>query len=362
LTPQLRTRLGRLERVVGWFVALAVVLLLAGLGFYLHKLAQRKGWGVTKAPFFTYLRSGAGIKPGDAVKLMGFDVGEITKVTAEEPGKEYDVYVEFVVRAPFYGYVWDDSAARVKGGLLGARYIELTKGGTLRTNNLHAAYKESGGRLTHVFNDKQGEYAPWRTGDQPYWLVADEPPELSSHLDDMVKLVKVSLTNILALTNALTRTLTNAADATGHLSELLVGAKPVLTNLAIITGNITNQRGSLGEWLIPTNMNFQLTALLTNANSTVGNVNATVTNANTNLVVLFSNLTVNLENLADITSNLNAQVQGNTNLVKSVSDLIIHADDMVQGLKRHWLLRSAFKTNAPPPPAVPPKGPGRGRP
>jgi hypothetical protein len=26
---------------------------------------------------------------------------------------------------------------------------------------------------------------------------------------------------------------------------------------------------------------------------------------------------------------------------------VIDADDLVQGLKRHWLLRSAFKTNAP---------------
>jgi hypothetical protein len=29
--------------------------------------------------------------------------------------------------------------------------------------------------------------------------------------------------------------------------------------------------------------------------------------------------------------------------VKSISDLIINADDMIQGLKHHWLLRSAFK-------------------
>jgi len=37
-------------------------------------------------------------------------------------------------------------------------------------------------------------------------------------------------------------------------------------------------------------------------------------------------------------------VQVNTNLVKSVSDTIVHSDELIQGLKRHWLLRSAFKT------------------
>jgi hypothetical protein len=40
-------------------------------------------------------------------------------------------------------------------------------------------------------------------------------------------------------------------------------------------------------------------------------------------------------------------VDANTNLLTGISKTIVDADDMVQGLKRHWLLRSAFKTNAP---------------
>ena len=88
----------------------------------------------------------------------------------------------------------------------------------------------------------------------------------------------------------------------------------------------------------------QLTALLTNANATVGNVNTTVTNANTNLVTVFSNINEALENLSGITSNLNAQVQRNGNIVSSVSKLIVDTDHMIQGLKCHWLLRSPFKS------------------
>jgi hypothetical protein len=59
-----------------------------------------------------------------------------------------------------------------------------------------------------------------------------------------------------------------------------------------------------------------------------------------------TNLDQTLINLANITSNLNQQVQSNTNLVKSVSDMIQNADDMIQGLKRHWFLRGAFKKKA----------------
>jgi hypothetical protein len=90
-------------------------------------------------------------------------------------------------------------------------------------------------------------------------------------------------------------------------------------------------------------MNYQLTAVLTNANAALANVNTTVTNANTNLVTVFANINDALANLSGITSNLNAQVQRNGNIVSSVSRLIVDTDDMVQGLKRHWLLRSAFK-------------------
>jgi len=64
-------------------------------------------------------------------------------------------------------------------------------------------------------------------------------------------------------------------------------------------------------------------------------------------------LNQSLEHLADLTSNLNHQVQINTNMLSDISKAVVDTDDLVQGLKHHWLLRSAFKsenkkTNAPP--------------
>ena len=44
LTPQLRTRLNRMERAVGWFVLMATALLIFGFAYYLHNTAKRKGW------------------------------------------------------------------------------------------------------------------------------------------------------------------------------------------------------------------------------------------------------------------------------------------------------------------------------
>ena len=351
LTPQLRTRLSRLEKVVGWFVMIATLLLLGGLAYYVYHLAESKGWFETKAPYFTYLESGAGIKVGDKVRLMGFDAGEITKVKPEKPESGENVYVELEMFGDNIGYVWDDSIVKVKSaGLLGARYLEVTKGGTRVTNDVHATYKQDHGKIVGAWSRPLDSFTNWNKGDGPWQLFADEPPELSSQLDQTVAMLKVSLTNILQLTNAIARTLTNAAEATANLNDILREAKPIVANVATITGNLKEPNGALGEWLFPIAMNYQITALLTNANSTVSNVsitvvnaNSAVTNANTNLVTVFSNITVSLENLASMTSNLNAQVQRNQNIVSSVSRLIVNTDDMVQGLKRHWLLRSAFK-------------------
>jgi len=348
LTPQLRTRLSRLEKAVGWFVTLAVLLMLAGLAFYVYNLAESKGWYVTKAPYFAYLETAAGIKEGDKIRLLGKEVGQITKVETMPPEAHENIIVEFEVFDPHFGYIWDDSVVRVRSaGFLGTRYLEITKGGTRSTNKLYATYrKDAAGKLAQMFDRDQGDLVPWVKTNR-VWLPVDEPPELSSQLDQTVAMLQVSLTNILQLTNSLARTLTNVMEITANANELLRDAKPIVANAAEITENLKNPRGSLGEWLIPIAMNHQITSLLTNANSTVVNVDATVTNANTNLVVVFSNITVSLENLAAITGNLNEQVQKNNNIVSSVSHLIIDTDDMVQGLKKHWLLRSAFKNKEP---------------
>ena len=44
-----------------------------------------------------------------------------------------------------------------------------------------------------------------------------------------------------------------------------------------------------------------------------------------------------------------AQVQANGLMLTEISELVVHTDEMIQGLKRHWLLKSAFAqpTNAP---------------
>src|SRR2546426_1570602 len=93
LTPQLRTRLLRVEKVVGLFIGLATLILIAGFVYYIYHTAERKGWFVAKCPYYTYVQSAEGIKVGDDIVLMGFSVGKITDITAQPPGSYYKVFV-----------------------------------------------------------------------------------------------------------------------------------------------------------------------------------------------------------------------------------------------------------------------------
>jgi ABC-type transporter Mla subunit MlaD len=168
--------------------------------------------------------------------------------------------------------------------------------------------------------------------------------------------VEAAMPNFLALTNQIAATLSNSAQLTSNLNAVAAGLRPAVADVNAITANLRDPHGSLGEWLIPSNLNQQLSATLVNANGAITNVNGTLTNVNTNLVMVFEQVGSSLANVADLTSNLNHQVEVNSNLLSEISEIIVNSDDFIQGLKRHWFLRSAFKpakTNAPPAPAPP---------
>jgi len=329
---------------------------------------------------------------------MGFTAGRIIEIEAMPPYQDQfgDVFVRFEILEPYHGYIWEDSVARVEpANFLGGRYIEVTKGTNSAPTYTFYAFEEMtlnelrGRSLTNlvfsqeiwsdaitnyvvrpfyvvtaeridrvadlgvttvqigdkgketanpagIWDDKAGKYV--KINDERkkgYWVHVDETPAVSERLQKIANQVEAALPNFLALTNTLVRALTNIDSVVRHTDELLVSAKPVVTNFAKISENLSGPQGTLGDWLIPTNVNAQLTM--------------TIASANTNVNLLSSNLLATLDNVANLTSNLNAQVQANGLILSEISRLIVNADDMVQGLKRNWLLRGSFgaQTNGP---------------
>jgi ABC-type transporter Mla subunit MlaD len=355
LTPQLRTRLSKVERAVGVFVILATALLLAGLAFYIYSTAQRKGWLKTKFPYHVYLKSGEGIRPADEVTLMGFPAGHVTQVEAMPPFYwEGNVYVQFEILEPYDGYIYDDSVVKiVPKGFLGQRGLEVIQGGLSGRTNLHPTYdvvrnkKGKVEKINGVWDDQAGKHLPLSQKPKGYGLNVDEGASVTDRAEKLVAQVEAALPNILNLTNQLSSVLSNITSLTGRADTLLADARPVVTNAAAITANLKDPNGSLGKWILSPELNSQLTQTLTNANQLIVQAKGTVSNTDTNLTRVATGLDETIINLANITSNLNAQVQANSNLVSNVNSAIITADTFVQGLKHHWLLRSAFKEKKP---------------
>lgn len=403
LTPQLRTRLSRMERAVGWFVTLALLLFLFGFAYYVYHTAENKGWFLTKAPYYVYVNSASGLRVGDPVMLMGSPAGAITQITPMAADDfAHNIYVQFDLAAPHYDYIWTDGsrAKLAASGLLDKRVLEVTRGtgGYLSyisnpldkltiqdasnrsdlqdwalaqevydtsgiellgqpkwpLTNLAAIaaigytqlcimnLKQTRKSLTGIWNDKKYRYDSF-TSSSKYGLRMEESPAVTEQIQQLVARVQQALPNVFRLTNQLANVLSNSANLTSNLNVVVLDTRPAISNLTLLTAQI-NRPGALGEWLLPTNLNRQL-------EHTLAQSDAAILSANTNLAALAENLGRSLDNLAGITSNLNAQVQANTNMLSAISQTIIHSDQLIQGLKHHWLLRSAFrtpKTNAPP--------------
>jgi ABC-type transporter Mla subunit MlaD len=351
-----------MERAVGWFVVLATILLLAGFVYYLRSMAERKGWFIQRVSYTTSLANATGLDEGAPVKLLGFDVGEITKIEANGPYDTYGVTVSFWVKKPYYGYLWSDSVVKAANSGLFGRTLELTKGyegiptvqeaddkravGLLkqavvaqRVKQLLAEGKSVSAALAEINSaarSQPGEfYTDLRTA-KAYWMTPEESPAVTERLERVVDQVEKALPNFLQLTNDLTRIMASTATATSNFAVIASNSVPTAQHLAELSAQLRGA-GALAEWVLPPGGPQQLASTLTNVNSLTANTD-------TNLNLLVSELARSLDSLASITSNLNAQVQANTNIITEISDIIVHSDDMIQGLKRHWLLRSAFKT------------------
>jgi len=406
LTPQLRTRLNRMEKAVGWFVFLATVLLAFGFGYYIYNTAENRGWFKIKAKFFTFLQTSDGLKVGDEVKLMGFGVGNITKVEPMPPRNKHNVKVEFEIVEPWFRQIYSEGSYVIvnASGFLG-RDLEVTRGTNgyaicvtqpitvftnvddlqkevaahpgnwqlsqeildANSNALFDAYEQltnadlqaylttnkpdviyaydntvNRKKIVASWHPSRHRYENFKPDDENAWLKSVEAPPVADRLNAVVAQVEVAMPNILALTNRLAAILDNTASATSNLNITIVMARPMLTNFALMSATLKDPGG------------LAVLALGTNGPDRIGdtlvNVNSLLISADTNLNALSLNIGETLDHVADITSNLNAQVQANSNILWTISKTISDSDSFIQGLKHHWLLRSAFKnkgTNSP---------------
>jgi len=363
LTPQLRTRLRKVEWVVVLFLAGAVVVALVGLGFFIKTTGDKRGWWVKQVPYYTYLRDGSSVKVGTPVKMLGFTIGEVVQIdTAPDDSwhrsEGFNVFVRFLVRDPYQGYIFTDSKLKVSGmpiDIAGGNFLEVTRSQGLGIPTTALATNVPGGRALGVLWDKYAynlgraevtnfiRYDPVTPDDKGYFLRTEVTGDLIGELTLLVPKIREAFTK------------------PGGLGDLLFP-----TNLS----SRFDRPGGLGEIMIPSNLGAALTVTLTNLNAQIGgigslvsNLDATVppllTNLNSTLPPLVTQVNRQIQGVGPLVSNLNTTLPGTlvevertlgsvrSNTLPAVDGVLTNSSEFVGGLKRHWLFRGAFKTNAP---------------
>lgn len=375
LTPQLRTRLRKVEWVVVLFLLGALMVGLVGLGFFIKTTGDRRGWWVRQVPYYTYLRDGSSVKVGTPVKMLGFTIGEVVQIdTAPDDSwhrsEGFNVFVKFLIRDPYHGYIFTDSRLKVSGmpiDIAGGNFLEVTRSQGLGIATTSQATNASGNGALGVLWDKYAynlgrpeatnfiRYDPVTRDDKGYFLRTEVTGDLIGELTLLVPRIREAFTR------------------PGGLGDLLFP-----TNLSARF----DRPGGLGDIMIPTNLGAALTATLTNLNAQIGGIGSLVSNIDTSVPPLVTNLNATLpplltelgrtvptlatqlnrqlEGVGPLVSNLNGTLPGTlaeaertlgavrTNTLPATDGVLTNASDFLGGLRRHWLFRGAFKTNATP--------------
>jgi len=362
LTPQLRTRLGRVEWFVGMFLAVTGLLMVAAFVSYLKRTAEERGWFVTEVPYYTFLPDATGVRVGTPVNMMGFKVGEVTQVTAIDlfdrlswdhyVTNQFNVFVAFKVRAPFPGYINSDARLTLGGlpvDLLGGTLLELTQGSTNGVLTFDKAPNGQPGVLVDKFaiadpgpdrTNKHLRYEPLK-GSKGYYVRMEQNETLMTQaervllrLDHIAGTVDGALPAMLEELQASLETIRRAMPGmTNQVGDLLETARltlPGLTNnLDAVLLNTRDLTAQLRDtWPMLTNT---LDTTLDTTRQLASNINIAIPNLTSNVNVTLASLNVILGRDTNITANTSL-------LVSNVNQVIMH----------HWLFRSAFKEKEPP--------------
>lgn len=350
LTPQLRTRLGRVERLVGLFLLVTGILMVGVFIYFLRHTATERGWFLTKVPYYTYVGDATGLQVGTPVTMMGFNIGEVTLVDQMpmDPWyltNNYNVFIGFKVRDPYEGYILTDSVVRVGAGdLLGARSLEITRGraglATVKMSKdqpllmLSDAFRYEPGLTNRI-------YMPLEKSKKGFWLSAEEAFPIQQRLTDIANAVNAALPGVFGLTNQVNTSLKNLDLLMLSLRDTLPKVEGLLTEVRGTLQTVDpllRTPGGIGDLLVPTNLNAQLNTTLSNLNPGTGPIGLTL-----------SNLNLRMAEVGVTLSNVNHQLASNTNLVKNADrlsqDVAALATTLETLFKRHWLFRSAYRTN-----------------
>lgn len=367
LTPQLRTRLHKVEWLVVVFLVVAVLSAAGFITWFVRTTAEARGWWVTEVPYYTYVSQATGIHEGTPVQLMGYRVGRVTHVDPVNLERRrswdyystnnFNVFVAFTIREPYPGYINTDSRVTI-----GGFPVEFAGGVTLDISvgspeALVTITNLPGGHLGVLWErfafeapsadrtNKFLKYGAITNGSKGYYLTLDQSETLLAQAQRIMgKVDRIS----------------------GVIDGTLPRATADLEKILGRVGNITAQLeprmardGGVGDLVLPVDTKAklnqaldavskkseELTPIMAQVHETLGEARLRSQELGPVLVDVRKTLT----DLRDTANGFNAKVN-QTNLVENVSRLADKAARLSETtdilFRNFWLFRSAFRTNS----------------
>jgi phospholipid/cholesterol/gamma-HCH transport system substrate-binding protein len=245
-----------MEKKIGMFVLIAI----AGIALVIVFIGIQQDVFTSKTEIYFITDSGEGITEGMAVKLSGFKIGKVKKLSLDDVAK---VKVELSINTRYMKWIKTDSKARLaKEGLIGDSIIEITPGSAkagqiadkgeisfARARGLSDIAEELKEEVTPVLTEIKEiiHYVNDPEGDIKHALkniskLSDEAFTTKQHLDNLLKDAGSSMKKIDPLLDSTKKTMTTVESMVRKIDKDLPGimekVDKSLTNVQKMTDDL----------------------------------------------------------------------------------------------------------------------------
>lgn len=288
-----------LSKKIGLFIFTTIL----GIAGVIVFIGIQRDIFIKKTTLYFVSENGQGLNEGQAVKLSGFKIGKVEKLSLDDVAK---VKVEISINSKYIKWIKTDSIIKLtKEGYIGDAVLEVTPG------SAQAKQVEEGGYLSF-----QG---------------AKDINEIIKELKDDIKPVLLDIKQIIHYLN----------DPEGDM-------KQILSNMNRLSLDLNNTRELVDTMLKNTDKNIDNTVkktdkLLNAINETVDTTNNMLKNIETKVPGILDRVDRGLANVERITEDIRNITSEAPALVDRVTDITDDTKEITGAVKKIWPISSHIK-------------------
>lgn len=282
-------------------IVLFVIIAIFSIAGIILMIGIQKDAFTKKSALYFISENGQGLTEGQPVKLSGFKIGKVEKLTLDDVAK---VKVEISINKKYIKWIKTDSIIRlVKEGYIGDTFLEITPG------SAYAKHIEEGGFLN--FQPSKGI------------------SEIIDELKNDIKPVLLDLKQIVQYIN----------DPKGDIKESLANINKLLSDMQhtreLIDAVLKNTDGRIKNTLKKTD------ELFNSMENTVDTTHKILKNIETKMPVMLDKVDKSLTNVQKITDDIK---NSTPDLMNKVTDITDDTKDITDAVKKVWPISSKIKT------------------